>query len=322
MDRATALRHLIPPGHRRPGKLGGLGGVVQILVTSLCNRSCYSCTQASNAKRDRTYPDFMPPEMFEQAVLSLKGYFAVTALFGGNPAVSPYFKDYCEIMRRHVRRDRAGIWCNDPIKVENAVEMSKTFSASLSNLNCHLDPEAYRKFKEGWPSSNPFGHDRDSRHSPPWVALKDVVPDEGERWDLISKCEINLHWSSAIGMFRGELRGFFCEVALAAALLHQHEPDYPDTGIDPTRTYDGRQWWQLPMTSFAQQVDVACHSCGIPLRGRGQLAIGGEYEEVSKTHEAVYRPKDSRRPLHVITSREELGGRTDRVTNYLLPKGG
>lgn len=273
----------------------------------------------------------MSPAHFEQAVLSLRGYFGVCGVFGGNPATSPHFIDYCEIMRRHIPYDQRGLWCNNPITPEKAVAAKETFNPAVSNLNVHLDQHAYDLFKLWWPDSRPFGLDKDSRHSPCYVAMKDVIADEGERWRLISDCDINRHWSAMIGVFRGELRAWFCEIAGAQAMLHQWDQDkdesfaplylYPDTGLDPNVVYDDgeKQWWQLPMHSFAGQVRKHCHECSVPLKGYGELAQSQEgKEQVSATHAGVYVPKTSGRQVEVVGELVQLDtGRLQRMTDYI-----
>lgn len=361
MTESEALAVMVAPGTRRPGKPNG--GVIQILVTSVCNLSCFNCTQASNVRRP---PWFMTPEQFEMAVLSLRGYFGTVGVFGGCPTVHPQFETLCEILRWHVPKERCGLWANN--LMGKGAACRATFSESWSNLNVHLDRAAYDEFRRDWPESRPFGLTEDSRHSPPWVAMKDVlrklcddcegekrivfsdgtsqhcdecdgagsVYDEAEAWRLISRCPINQHWSAGIGVFRGELRAWFCEIAMAQSILHQDEPDYPDTGLPLTNrqgvpmTYewdspDGRvsvdRWWQLPMTYFRDQVRKHCHSCGVPLNGYGELAQRPDAEgaeQVSATHAAVYRPKRPGRRVEVVTQLEQLGvGRIQKATDYL-----
>jgi len=58
--------------------------------------------------------------------------------------------------------------------------------------------------------------------------MEDMTDDE--RWGLIGNCDINQYWSAIICVFRGELRGYFCEIAGAQAILHENEPSYPDLG--------------------------------------------------------------------------------------------
>lgn len=324
MNEQQALARMVAPGTRRPHKYRD--GVIQVHITRACDKACFSCTQGSNLGGKAT---FITPEQFEQAVLSLKGYFGVVGVFGGNPALHPRFDVLCEILRRHVPFEQRGLWCNHPFRWGKV--MAETFDPSVSNLNVHLDQEAYNLFKRDWPSSNPFGLHTDSRHSPCYVAMKDVILDESERWSLISDCDINKHWSAMIGVFRGELRAWFCEIAGAHSILHQDEPVYPDTGLDPELRYnrDGNlvcssspsqlRWWELPMQAFWGQVRKHCHECSVPLRGYGELAQGLEgREQVSQTHESIFKPKRRGRAVELVTVRSQLGeGKLGKVTEYL-----
>ena len=139
-----------------------------------------------------------------------------------------------------------------------------------------------------------------------------------------------------IGVFRDELRGWFCEIAGAQAMLHQHEPGYPDTGLDPTykylmtnrglaRTKDPNAtptpvpWWKLPMEAYAGQVDKHCHECGVPLRGYGSLAQGKQgTEQFSKTHASVCKPKKPEREVQLIETLEMIKPKAlGKFTAYL-----
>lgn len=361
MTESEALAKMVAPGQIRPSK-PYRGGVIQIHVTRACDRACFCCTQGSNLGGKT---EFMSPEHFEQAVLSLKGYFGVYGTFGGNPALSRHFEEYCAILRKHVPFEQRGLWCNNPLTPEKARAMRATYNPAVSNLNVHLDAKAARLFREHWPEAHIVGEHQDSRHSPPFVAMRDVlkkscprcggagniinpksgscveriacpdcsgtghVYDEGKAWDLISRCDVNQHWSAMIGVFRGQLRAWFCEIAGAQSILHQDEPDYPDTGmpVDPGRTgpilHGGRQyeyWWQLPMTAFSHQVRKHCLECGVPLRGHGELAQapddrGREY--VSATHAAVYKLKRPRRSLVLVTDRAQLGEPLAKMVDYI-----
>lgn len=321
MNEQEALARMVPPGQVRPGKMGG-GGIVQILLTRACTLSCFGCTQGSNLAGKT---DFMSLDHFEKAVLSLRGYFGLVALFGGQPTLHPQFREVCEILSKHVPIEKRGLWTN--ALNGHGSTCRKTFLPHNCNLNVHLSKPAWDEFKRDWPESMPFGLTQDSRHPPPFVAMKDVINDEGKRWELISGCDINRSWSALIGTFRGELRAWFCEVAGAQAMLHQHEPDYPDTGLDPTQgfaVYGGwYPWWMLKMEHFAHQVRKHCHDCGVPLRGYGELAQAADgTEQTSQTHAAVYRPKRRGRAVQVVDRLEQLGvGRLQSVTRYLQNAG-
>ncbi len=315
MNEQEAIQRMVAPGTKRPGKWRG--GVIQVWVTRSCDKSCFSCTQGSNLGGK---PGAMTPAQFEVAVKSLKGYFGVVGMFGGNPALNKDFKELCAIMREHVPYEQRGLWCNNPITMENAQVMRETFNPAVSNLNVHLDPEAYALFRKGWPEAHPFGLDKDSRHSPPYVSMKDVGVSEEERWGLISKCDINQNWSAMIGVFRGQVRAWFCEIAAAQAMLHQDEPDYPDSGLLVAGCAHADQfaWWSLPMDFFKDQVNQHCHDCGVPLRGHGNLAQAeGGVEQVSAAHEGVYKLKRKGRELQVVTTLDQLHPQDHIVTHYL-----
>lgn len=328
MTEQEALARMIPPGMRRPSK-PYRGGVIQVHVTRACDKACYGCTQGSNLAGRTT---FISPENFTAILDSLKGYWGVVGVFGGNPATHPRFEGLCAILREHFPREQCGLWCNNPLTPEKGAAMRATFDPAVSNLNVHLDTLAYHNFRQWWPEARPFGEHQDSRHSPVYVAMKDVVADEGERWRLISDCDINKHWSAMAGEFRGQPRAWFCEIAGAQSILHQDDPDYPDTGLDPRTVWEVEEhrehlfggptarWWQLGMLAFKHQVRKHCHECGVPLRGHGELAMSAEAgarEQVSATHEAIFRPKRKGRAVELVTVRDQLGAPLAKMTDYL-----
>lgn len=286
-----------------------MGGIIQIHVTRFCDKSCFNCTQGSQLRGPAS---FMSVSLFEQAVLSLKDFWGVVGLFGGNPAISPHFEEYCEILREHIPKRQCGLWCN---RLIGKGEIARaTFNPAHSNFNVHLDQEAYEEFQRDWPEAAPLvvGLDEDSRHSPPWVALMDVEPDETARWELITNCDVNKYWSSLIGVFRGELRAWFCELAGAQSMLHQNDPNWPDLGV---KVEPG--WWLAPIEAYEKQVEFHCHRCGVPLRGHGELAVSGTTEQVSQTHADVYRPKDRNRSVQIVTTREQLAGSLGKMVDYI-----
>jgi len=308
MNEAEVLAVMVPPAGHRPV---WRGGVLQVWVTRACDKSCFGCTQGSNLSgKIHT----MPLDQFEQALLSLKSYHGVVGIFGGNPAILPNFNEYCALVRKIIPYSQRGLWCNNPLG-KGAI-MRDTFNPDVSNLNVHMDQKAFDEFKRDWPESKPFGLDGDSRHSPVFVAMKDIIKDESRRWDLIANCDINKTWSSLIGTFRGELRAWFCEIAGSQSMLHQANPNYPDTGIAVTPG-----WWKKPMTDFALQVRKHCHECGVPLRGWGTLAQADDNEGlefVSMTHLDIYKPKRPKRKTVLITHEDQLQGQSlVKMTNYI-----
>jgi len=304
MTEEEALSLMVAPGTRRPGKW--MEGVMQIHLTRACDLSCSNCTQGSQFGGK---PDFITLSNFEKACESLKGYFGLVGIFGGNPALHPRFPEICEILRSYFPQEQCGLWCNNP-RGHGAV-MRKTFNPSMSNLNVHLRSEAFEEFKRDWPESRPFGLDKDSRHSPVHGNLAKFVPEESECWKLISNCDINQHWSAMLCQFRGELRAFFCEIAGGQAILNQHNPDYPDTGMVVSEG-----WWRKPMQDFAEQVRFHCHRCLVPLRGHGALAQQEHVTTVTEEYSHL-KPKGSHL-LEILDSGDDIHCESTRkVIQYL-----
>lgn len=313
MEASEALSQMVLPSHKRPV---WMSGIVQIMVGRQCDLRCVSCTQGSNLIGPTGW---MTPDQFEQAVLSLQGYPGIIGTFGGNPCLSKYFEDYCRILRAHVPLRQRGLWSNHPRGKGSLCRI--TFWPGHSNLNTHLSREAYDEFARDWPESVPYlkGLDADSLHGAPFVAMKDVIPDEGERWNLIANCDINKYWSSLIGVFRGELRAYLCELMYAQANLHQDNPDWDGTGqpLPDLGIFVSPDWWRKPMADFEAQVRLHCHACGIPMRRPPQPAINGTHEEFSATHAHIARPKARDRPVQLVES-IGLVSRPERpATQYL-----
>jgi Radical SAM superfamily len=292
MNEQEALKHMVAPSQKRKGIYRN--GILQILVTRACNLACHGCTQGSNLGGK---PVMITLEEYEQAVVSLKDYFGVVGMFGGCPNVHPKFPELCAILRKHIPFEQRGLWSNN--LMGHGKICRETFNPDHSNLNVHCDQAAWDEFWRDWPEARHKlkGLDRDSVHSPPFVSMSDVGIPEEKRWELISRCEINQNWSSYIAPIPGKgLRGFFCEVAGAMAVLHANDPSWPDLGV---KIQPG--WWKKPMQDFANQVRHYCHRCGVPMNREGQLALGGDHEEVSQVHADIYKPKVKDRRVHLVT---------------------
>lgn len=316
MNEQQALAKMSPPGKVKPTKW--LGGIIQVHIIRACDRACLACTQGSNL---RGKPYSISLDTFEKCVISMKGYHGVVGIFGGNPAIHPKFPEICEILEHHIPFRNRGLWCNHPMA--HGKLMSRIFNPHVSNLNVHQSQEAYDAFKRDWPESRPFGLENDSRHSPVLGSMLDLVNLHGKenteenRWDLISNCDINREWSALVGEFRGQPRAWFCEIAGSQSINQQHLPNYPDTGIDPTVTYDGKKWWQQSMEFFADQARYHCHRCLVPLRGYGQLANSEiEHEQTTHTYLPIFQPK-RQRTVDVITTTDELGKPLQLSTDYI-----
>jgi hypothetical protein len=309
MNEQEALSKMVSPGMKRQGIY--MNGILQILITRACDKACFGCTQGSNLGGK---PVMITVPEFEQAVLSLKDYFGVVGLFGGNCTLHKQFPELCAILRKHIPFERRGLWSN---KLHGHGALCReTFNPDHSNLNVHLDQEAWDEFWRDWPEARHKlkGMDKDSLHSPPFVAMQDVGIPEDKRWELISRCSVNQTWSAICCPIPGKgLRGFFCEIAGAQAMLHAHDPNWPDLGV---KIEPG--WWKKSMQDFAGQVRHYCHRCGVPMNRAGEKAIEGEVEEVSQTHADIYKPKVRDRRVRLVTvDNLDSRGQTSRAIDYL-----
>ena len=307
MNFAECLSHMVLPGQRRPGK--PRGGVIQIWVTRACDKACFGCTQGSNLKGRCA---MITCEHFEQACISLRDYWGTVGVFGGNPALHPQFEQLCAILCKYIPKRQRGLWCNAPMG--KASVMRETFDTAISNLNVHLDQQAYDEFKRDWPECRPFGLHDDCRHGPPFVAMQDVIENEEQIWQLVADCDINQHWSAMICEVAGQPRAYFCEIAGAQAILHQEDSAWPDLGlaVEPS-------WWNKPMLAYQHQVRYYCPRCGVPLRGLGELAQASDgVEQTSRVHQNVFKPKVAGREIEVVDHLEQVLPQTlPRFTNYM-----
>lgn len=325
MDKNEALSRMLPPGAHKPGKWRE--GVIQIWITRACDRACFGCTQGSNLRSSSKDKMYITLENFEIAAASLVGYHGVVGVFGGNPALHPQFKQICEILAKYIPFEQRGLWCNNPFG--HAKFMRTIFNPKYSNLNVHLDKDAYKEFKRDWPECRPCGLEKDSRHSPVHGSMMELktLPDpanpknpipnnEENRWEYISRCDINQHWSGMIGQFRGQPRAWFCEIAGAQSMLMQDQPDWPDTGIPLPQE---EAWWRGSMQDFADQAEFHCHRCMVPLRGYGELACSKEgVEQTTKLYLPIFEPKRPARKVSIIENHSDLNtGRIKLSTDYI-----
>lgn len=306
MTEAEALKLMKHPGAIRHGIWRG--GVLQVKVTNACDLDCRNCTAAVGLAKKHRRVWFMGPDLFREALRSLKGYHGVVGMFGGNPTLNPHFEELCAIFREEFPdQQQRGLWCNN-LRGKGRI-CRETFSPIHSNLNVHRNAEAYNEIRRTWPEAHILrdGLLKPSMHGSWWVAMRDVIPDEGERWDLISRCFVNQTWSAEITLINGQLRAYFCEWAATM-------DEYADLeGREPCGIPVTPGWWQQPMTVFADQVRQSCHNCGAPLNPHKIEDLGQEPEDFSATHQNVFLTIKGR-PHRLVTTREQ--GETP-ATQYL-----
>ncbi len=259
------------------------GGVMMIKILNACDLDCKNCTAAVGLAKKHKRVWFMKPDQFRTALESLAGWPQMIALFGGNPCISPHFEEICAIFRELVPdKTRRGLWSNRIYK--HGKTCRETFHGPHCNINVHRSKEAYQEIRRDWPEAKPFGHNRPSMHGSWWTAIRDLVPDEGARWDLISRCFVNQTWSAEITLTNGgkDLRAFWCEFAATMA-------EYADLEGKPALgmpVVPG--WWNHPIEHYAEQIRGSCHDCGAPLNPRKIEDLGGGPEDFTATHSPVF----------------------------------
>ena len=238
--------------------------IICIDVTNKCDLACSNCTRLLE-NQDHFWD--ITPENFRLALRSLKGYWGVIAMIGGNPCMHKNFAELCQIFEEEVpNKLQRGLWTNNYFKHRELCE--KTFGTF--NLNSHGEQRAEEGLTElaaaarshGGVAWNYSGH---SDHAPLLTAVKDLYPEQ-EMWDRISNCDINREWSASIVQNKGELRAYFCEVAASFDLARGTDHGMPLT----------EGWWNKRITDFSDQVKRFCPGCGVPAKQKGHK----DYEEI------------------------------------------
>ena len=177
---------------------------VQIDVTSACVHRCSNCTHLVGRYR---HPWHMSPAQYEAAVLAVRDHPGAVGMIGGEPQIHPDFAELCEILQRHIPRERRALF--------TAIRPRPIAKRTFGQL--HLNA-----FKGScW-------------HQPVLVASSLVV----SNWrDYASRCWLRDRWSCSVTP-----KGFyFCEVAGAMAMLINGPagiPPAPGCWNRPPATYE------------------------------------------------------------------------------------
>jgi hypothetical protein len=215
-------------------------------------------------------------------------------------------EEICEILEKHIPFDQRGLWSNNLRGYGSLCR--RVFNPSVSNLNVHCSTEAYEEMKRDWPECEPIGK-YDSSHSPVYVAMDDIKElTYQDKVELINRCDINQYWSAILCQVKGELKAYFCEIAGAQAML---------TDDDSTGLYVSEKWWRLPITAFEEQIRSHCFKCGVPLKGKGDLAVNGTKEYVSQTYIGIAKLKKKDKEIILVEKLSDLGGHVGRSTDYI-----
>jgi len=228
--------------------------IICIDVTNKCDLACSNCTRLLE-NQDAFWE--MTPDNFRKALKSLKGYFGVIAMIGGNPCMHKEFETLCRIFEEEVpNKLQRGLWTNNYFKHRAIIE--ETFGTF--NLNSHGQARAEANLLDLHKTVTASGglswfYGGNSQHSPLLTAVKDLYP-EAEMWNKIANCDINKEWSASIVQNKGELRAYFCEVAASFDLARNQDHGLPVT----------EGWWQKHITEFGDQIKRFCPGCGVPAK--------------------------------------------------------
>lgn len=250
-------------------KVNSQNDIMQIIVTTVCDENCANCTQLLPFRRDYKH---MSPDVFRQAVRSMKDWPGIIAMFGGNPCAHPQFADLCMILTSEVPDQRKrGLWTNNLLNDRKGeIARSTFYPAGRFNLNAHGNAAAASLFDKWLPHRIiESSRTRQSWHAPILMNYRDYAISEEDWQAARESCDINQRWSGAIAERDGKAYGYFCEVAASLDGIRG-----TNHGIEAVPG-----WWKFSMDYFAEQVARCCDAgCGVPLRRKGSLDATEVYD--------------------------------------------
>jgi len=274
--------------------------IICIDVTNKCDLACSNCTRLLENQTE--FWD-MTPENFRMALRSLKGFYGVIAMIGGNPCMHPKFRELCQIFVEEIpNKMQRGLWTNNFFKHRDII--LETFGTY--NLNSHGAERAEGPLKELAEAAKAqqslvWSYFGNSRHAPLLTAVKDLFP-ESEMWQKITECDINREWSASIIQNKGELRAYFCEVAASFDLARGTDYGHP--------VVEG--WWQKHIEEFSEQIKHFCPGCGVPAKQPPALDKE-ELDHVTESNKDLVK-KHNRYVIYVQSADRSTENR--RVTSY------
>lgn len=204
-------------------------------ITYYCGRECVYCTRCDRHLGHKRYN--MDLYAFEQALLSYSEFEGLIGIIGGEPLLHPQFDEICLIIQRYYPAIKMHLFTSiDPKKSKHKDLIYRTFYHIA--YHPHTD-EQEKEFK----------------HQPMTIAIRDVVKNEKLRNELINDCWLQRKWCPTIT----DDGAYFCETGASIAKL---------LGIKGWPVYP--KWWLRDSEEFGYQLDI-CQYCGMAIPMERQL---------------------------------------------------
>lgn len=203
----------------------------QIELTNYCGINCLYCSRYnSHLRHDQR--QHMSLDQLRQALDSLRNWPGRIGIIGGEPLLHPQFKEACDLIRSMYPPQKMMLWTSGGKRWEEYKPLiKKTFK-----------DVAYNEHNESQKET--------CQHQPLTVSIKEAVPAENIRKQLIDDCWVQRTWCPTITPYGA----YFCEVGAAQdILLNGGENAWP---ITP-------DWWQKVPSQFQDQVVQFCDNCGM-----------------------------------------------------------
>jgi len=205
----------------------------QIELTNYCGINCLYCSRYNSHIRNNQR-QHMSLDQLKHALETLQDWPGRIGIIGGEPLLHPQFKEVCDLIRSMYPRKKMMLWTSGGKKWHELEELIKQTFKDV----------AYNEHNE---------YQQDTcLHQPLTISIKEAVPRESIRKQLIDDCWVQRTWCPTITPYGA----YFCEVGAAQdILLNDGKHAWP---ITP-------EWWKKEPCDFQDQVVMLCDNCGMAI---------------------------------------------------------